>query len=159
MEVLAFDEVWVKRDARLGSRVRVSGQFFSNEIAYIAQDRDSCIAGRRMRLLDDLRIEKYLLQVLPVWGGGRFIFNELVTVTGTVQRSGSEYELADLADCVVTCSDGEPTISVPLQRRASRRNFLLRFQAENAARCAPDARFAQRPQGNGNARERSARAR
>ena len=114
MEILSFDDVWIHRERLLATRIRVRGQFFSNETAYVATDFESCVAGRRMRLLDEGAIEKHLLNLIPAWGGGPFILNELIIVTGTIQRRVSEFEIGELADCVVTSSDGEITVDVSL---------------------------------------------
>src|SRR4051794_27764632 len=114
MDVQRFEDVWPNAENLVGARVRVRGEFFSNGTAFVAADFDSCMAGRRMRLQDDGAIEKHLLKVLPAWGGGPFIYNEVVTVTGTVQRRGEDFELAALADCTATRSDPETRVDVPV---------------------------------------------
>jgi hypothetical protein len=114
MDVQRFEDVWANVGSLVGARVRVCGEFFSNGTAFVAADFASCMAGRRMRLLDDGAIEAHLLKVLPAWGGGPFIYNERITVTGTVQRRGGEFELAALTGCTVTRSDPETSVDVPV---------------------------------------------
>jgi hypothetical protein len=114
MDVLRFEDVWQNAERLVGTQVRVRGRLFVGDAALIAADLDSCLAGRRMLLQDAGLIRKHLLAVFPACGGGSFIYNEHVTVTGTLQRGADGFELAALKGCTVTSSELGTSVDVPV---------------------------------------------
>ena len=114
MEAQSFDQIWEHAAEFVGRRIRISGAFFSNRRSFVGRDFATCLEGRRIELADSGLIEQHLYGVLPAWGGGPFVFNELIVVTGTIQHREGHFELASLADCTITSVDLDLRIDVPI---------------------------------------------
>jgi hypothetical protein len=101
-------------EALMGQTVTVSGRLIvsGDHEAFVAESFESFSKHQRVIVRDEFKIGKYLLKVLPAYGGGSCIYDENCTIRGVVQQHGGGYELVAVDSCIVERDDYR--IDVPL---------------------------------------------
>jgi hypothetical protein len=90
-----------------GAVISVSGKLFvdGDRNSFISSGRDAVLRGECIYINDDKLIGDRLLEKMPVWGGGRFMYCEEVQITGRLTRDGDRLQLSELEFCEVTGED------------------------------------------------------
>jgi hypothetical protein len=101
------------KDSFIGKRLQVCGRVVVKAPAnsYLTANYESFEEGLFIWLDDDGEIGNKLNTTLPPYGGGNCIYDEQISVTGTVVESDSGLELHDLSDCVVTRDETEVVVT------------------------------------------------
>ena len=110
---LEFQQVWARSvPSFVGQEVTIHGRVVVSTASFITADYAGYCRGEVLRIDDGGAIAQRLLATLPPSGGGHGIYDEEISITGTVARTSDGFALQNPRACTVT--RGDVVVDLPL---------------------------------------------